>query len=108
MSAQEKTRWKKWAEALRQQMMTSLTPEVTKTVEDISSETASSKAASTLSSVRFWQSCRDGKSPNETLSTAGFEIDFDVEEKKVIEVTFRLNATWMSILNRVLERQLGR
>ena len=108
MSAQEKTRWKKWAEALRQQMMTSLTPEVTKTVEEISSETASSKAASTLQSARFWQSCQDGKSPNEVLTVAGFEIDFDAQDKKVAEVTFRLNSTWMLILNRVLERQPGR
>ena len=108
MSAQEKTRWKSWAEALRQEMMTGLTPEVTKSVDDIAAETESSKATSTLHSVRFWQSCKDGKSPNDVLVIAGFEIEFEPDEKKVHEVTLKLNATWMSIMNRVLERQGGR
>lgn len=105
MSAQEKTRWKAWAEALRQEMMTGLKPEVTKTVEEITAETETSKAESTLRSLRFWQACKDGKSPNDVLVTAGFVLEFEPEEKKVHEVTFKLNATWMSILNRVLERQ---
>ena len=108
MSAQEKTRWKSWAEALRQEMMTGLKPEVTKTVDEITAETASSKATSTLHSTRFWTSCKEGKSPNEVISAAGFEIEFEPEDKKVHEVTFKLNATWMSILNKVLERQAGR
>lgn len=86
-------------------MMTGLKPEVTKSVDEISEETESSKAESTLHSLRFWRSCQEGKSPNDVLTTAGFELEFEEDEKKVHEVTFKLNATWMSIMNRVLERQ---
>lgn len=106
MSVQEKTRWKNWADLLRQEMMTSLTPEVTKSVASITTETATTKAESTLRSVRFWKACQDGKSPNDTLSIAGFEIEFEPEDgKNVREVTLKLNQTWMTILQRVLDRK---
>jgi hypothetical protein len=106
MSVQEKTRWKKWADRLRQEMMTGLQPEVTKTVNDITSETATTKAVSTLHSTRFWKACQAGKSPNDVLSSAGFEIDFEQDdERKVHEVTLRLNRTWMGIMQRVLDRK---
>lgn len=106
MSVQEKTRWKNWADCLRQEMMTSLTAEVTKSLEAITSETATSKAESTLRSARFWKACQSGKSPNDFLATAGFEIDFQQDdERNVREVTLRLNQTWMTILNGVLDRK---
>jgi hypothetical protein len=106
MTVQEKTRWKNWADRLRQEMMTSLTPEVTKTVDAIFTETATTKAENTLRSVRFWKACQDGKSPNDFLATAGFEIEFlQDEEREVQEVTLRLNETWMTILNRVFDRK---
>lgn len=106
MSVQEKTRWKNWADGLRKDMMTGLTPEVTKSVADITSETSTTKAESTLRSVRFWKACQAGKSPNDVLSTAGFEIDFEPDDQRhVHEVTLRLNETWMSILQKVLDRK---
>ena len=90
---------------IRQEMMTSLTPEVTKSVEAITCETATTKAEGTLHSARFWRACQTGNSPNDALATAGFEIDFQQDEKKrVQEVTFRLNQTWMTILQQVLDR----
>lgn|SRR5690606_28156965 len=106
MSVQEKVRWKNWADRLRQEMMTGLEPEVTRTVQSIASETATTKAESTLHSVRFWKACQAGKSPNDALTTAGFEIDFQpTDERSVQQVTLRLNPTWMSILQRVLDRK---
>jgi hypothetical protein len=106
MTGQEKAKWKDWADSLRQDMMTSLTTEVTKSVEIITSETATSKADSTLRSVRFWRACQQGKSPNDALAKAGFEIEFEPNElRSVQEVTLRLNQTWMTILDRVLERK---
>jgi hypothetical protein len=106
MTVQEKAKWKDWADGLRQEMMTSLTTEVTKSVEVITSETATTKADSTLRSVRFWRACQQGKSPNDFLSKAGFEIEFQQDEQRVVqEVTLRLNQTWMTILDRVLERK---
>jgi len=106
MAIQEKSRWKKWAETLRQEMMTSLTSEVTKSVEDISSETATTKAQNTVRSERFWRACQAGSSPNDFLATAGFEIDFEADEdKNVREVTLKLNRTWMTILQGVLDRK---
>lgn len=108
MSVQEKTRWKSWADCLRQEMMTSLTAEVTKSVDTITTETATTKAESTLHSVRFWKACQAGKSPNDALSSAGFLIDFEQDDgRKVSEVTLRLNQTWMEILQRVLDRKKG-
>mgnify|MGYP001182270998 CR=1 FL=1 len=106
MTAQEKILWKNWATSLRQSMMTSLTSEVTKSVASIADETGTTKAESTLRGSRFWQACQNGKSPNETLSLAGFEIDFALDEKhKVHEITFRLNKTWQDILQGVLDRK---
>ena len=106
MTVQEKTRWKNWADELRQEMMTSLTAEVTKSVEAITSETATTKAESSLRSVRFWRACELGKSPNDFLAKAGFEIEFQPdEEQNVREVTLRLNKTWLTILRQVLERE---
>jgi hypothetical protein len=106
MSMQEKVRWKNWADQLRKEMMTSLTPEVTKTVQAITQETATTKAESTLKSVRFWKSCQAGKSPNDTLVIAGFIIEFQEEERVVNDVTLKLNPTWMAILQRVLDRKI--
>ena len=106
MTVQEKTRWKTWADELRQEMMTSLTEEVTKTVESISSETATTKTESSLRSVRFWRACQVGDSPNDVFAKAGFEIEFEQdEERNVQEVTLRLNPTWMKILHQVLDRK---
>ncbi|MDA1053876.1 MAG: hypothetical protein O3C40_25790 [Planctomycetota bacterium] len=106
MTVQEKTRWKTWADGLRQEMMTSLTEEVTKSVESITSETATTRAESSLRSVRFWRACQLGESPNDCLAKAGFEIEFQQdEESNVQDVTLRLNQTWMTILHRVLDRK---
>ena len=86
--------------------MTNLMAEVTKSVTVITSETATNKSESTLRSVRFWRACQSGKSPNDFLARAGFEIEFQQdEERNVQEVTLRLNQTWMSILDGVLERK---
>ncbi len=105
----EKKRWKTWADDLRQEMMTSLTPEITKSIEDITTETATTRSANTLRSERFWRACQSGESPNDVLATAGFEINFEQDdERKVQEVTLRLNQSWMSILQRVLDRQKSR
>jgi hypothetical protein len=106
MSIQEKVRWKNWADQLRKEMMTSLTPEVTKSVQIITQETATTKAESTLRSVRFWKACQAGKSPNDTLVMAGFVIEFEPDGSKVVsDVTLRLNNTWMSIMQRVIDRK---
>jgi hypothetical protein len=106
MTVQEKTRWKNWADSLRQEMMASLTPEVTKSVDAIVSETATSKAASTVRSARFWQACQAGGTPNDFLMKAGFEIEFQPDEDRCVkEVTLKLNQTWMTILQRVLDRK---
>lgn len=106
MAVTEKTRWKDWADSLRQEMMTNLTAEVTKSIDAIISETETTKAASTIRSVRFWKACQAGKSPNDALLTAGFEIDFESEDdRSVREVTLSLNPTWMAILQPVLDRQ---
>ena len=105
MAVSEKAGWKDWADCLCQEMMTSLTSQVTKSVEAITSETATTKAESTLRSTRFWRACQSGKSPNDVLATAGFEIEFEQDEEgNVREVTFRLNQSWMTILQRVLDR----
>ena len=102
----ENVRWKEWADNLRQEMMTGLTPQVSKTVDEIIAETQTTKSENTLRSERFWQSCQAGKSPNDVLTTAGFEIEFEPDEaRRVNEVTLQLNQSWNSILQRVLDRQ---
>jgi hypothetical protein len=106
MAVQEKTRWKDWADSLRQEMMGSLTSSVTKSVEEIAEEVATTKAENTWRSERFWRSCQNGTSPNDVLKTAGFELEFEPGENRCVEeVTLSLNSTWMAILQRVLDRQ---
>ena len=105
MTVAEKRKWKEWAEELRQQMMRSLTPEITKSVVEIRSEINSTKTEDTIKSAKFWNACQSGKGPNDHLAKAGFDIEFDCDEaKKVHVVTLRLNDKWMPILNSVIER----
>ncbi len=84
--------------------MTGLTPQVTKTVDEIISETETTKAESTVRSARFWEAC-SSPIPNDVLTRAGFDIKFEPDDRSVREVTLRLNESWMSILQRVLDRQ---
>lgn len=107
MAAQsEKARWKKWADSLRQEMMVALTPQVTKSVETIATETGSTKGKETLKSIAYWRSCQSGASANDSLSVAGFEIDFqEDQDRRVSEVTLKLNSTWLSIMQKVLDRR---
>ena len=106
MAAQEKVLWKNWADGLRQEMMSGLTAEVTKTVDAIAEETATTKAESTWRSARFWQACKSGKSPNDFIAKAGFEVEFEQNEARhVQEVTLRLNQTWMTILQGAIDRK---
>ena len=106
MTVAEKTRWKNWADGLRQEMMTSLTAEVTKSLEAITSETSTTKAESSLRSARSWRACQMGESPIDFLAKAGFEIEFQQDEQRSVrEVTLRLNQTWMAIHHQVLARR---
>ena len=101
----DKDRWKRWADSLRQTMMTNRVSQVSKSVESIAAETSTSKATSTLQRARFWRSCQAGDKSNDSLKVAGFEIEFQSDENdKVMEVTLKLNQTWMSILQGVLDR----
>lgn len=102
----EKQHWKDWADSLRKEMMTSFTAEVTKSTADIFTETGTTKAESTLRSVRFWTTCQTGNKPNDFLAKAGFDIEFEADKaRKVNEVTLKLNQTWMSILLRAQKQQ---
>lgn len=102
----DKLRWKEWADSLRQSMMSSLMSQVTKSVEDINKETETEKSLSVLQSRRFWNACRDAQGANDTISKAGFEINYEPNASgKVEAVTFRLNGTWQAILQRVVDRQ---
>ena len=106
MAVSDKTRWRKWADDLRQTMMSDLEPQVTKSVNEIANETGTDKTSSVLHSSRFWSSCQAGKAPNETLVKAGFEIEIEPNgENEIDTVTLRLNETWKGIMQRVLDRQ---
>ncbi len=102
----DKGRWKEWADCLRKEMMVGLTPEVTKSFEEIAEETGTTKAQKTLNSSAYWRSCQSGAAANDSLSTAGFDIEFQPDEdRRVTEVTLKLNATWLSILQKKLDRR---
>jgi hypothetical protein len=102
----DELRWKTWADDLRQSMMTSQVSEVTKSVSDISKETETERPAKVLSSQRFWNACRDGQESHKTIAKAGFDINYEPNAAGHVEaVTFRLNGTWLAILQRVLDRQ---
>jgi hypothetical protein len=89
-------------------MMQGLTPQVTKSVDEVSSEVGSDKPAAILHSQRFWSACQAGRSPHEALVKAGFEIEFQANSDREIEtVTFRLNETWTAIMQRAVERRGG-
>lgn len=106
MTVQDKKRWKEWADRLRQEMMSSRTTDVTKSIGSIVAATATTKGEKAVRSERFWLACQAGTSPNEVLAKAGFEIDFQADgDRRVEEVTLRLNQTWRNILQGVLDRQ---
>ena len=106
MKVQEKKRWKEWADALRQEMMRSLTTDVTKSVDAIIAATETTKDEKTVRSERFWRACQAGTSPNETLAKAGFEIEFEAADNRLVEkVTLRLNPTWRNILQGAKKRR---
>jgi len=108
MSVRDKARWKEWADGLRQAMMSELTPNVTKSVQDIINETGTDKSESVLGTTKFWQACQAATGTNDTLSKAGFEIEFEANaEGKVDTVTLRLNETWKAIMQRVLDRRVN-
>ena len=102
----DKTRWKNWADCLRQEMMVTLTPEVCKSIDAIVEETGTTKAQRTLRSVAFWRSCQSGASANNSLFVAGFDIEFQEDENRCVsEVTLKLNSTWRFIMQKVLDRK---
>lgn len=92
---------------MRQEMMGELTPQVTKSVDNIIQETRTDKSSSVLHSRRFWNACQAGKGANDALVKAGFEIEFEPNEENEIDtVTLRLNHTWKAIMQRVLDRRV--
>ena len=103
MAVQERVLWLRWAEELRKEMMTGKMPVVTRTVTSIAEETKTAKSTKVLSSARFWRDCQAGKGPQGCLVGAGFVVEF-AEGQAVENVTLRLNATWLAILQRVLDR----
>ena len=106
MTMHEKKRWKEWADCLRQEMMGSRTTDVTKSVDAIVTATTTTTAEKTVHSERFWLGFQAGTSPNEVLAKAGFEIEFETDDnRRVEEVTLRLNQTWRKILQGVIDRQ---
>lgn len=101
----DKARWKSWADALRQEMMVSLTPQVCKPIEAILEETGTTKTEKRLRSPAFWKACKAATTANDAIVVAGFEIDYNIEEDgTVCEVTLKLNATWHGIMQKVLDR----
>ncbi len=104
--SRDQKRWKEWADTLRQSMMAGRIGQITKSVDEISQETGTEKSATTLHSQKFWNACRDGEGSHGTLSKAGFQLSFAPNAAgKVDTVTFRLNESWLAILQRVLDRQ---
>lgn len=106
MAVQEKVLWLNWAENLRKEMMTGLTPHTTKLVSEIAEETKTTKSAKMVGSPRFWKDCQSGKGPQGCLVGAGFVVEFAPSEDQTIQqVTLRLNGTWLEIMQRVLDRR---
>ena len=86
--------------------MGDLSPQVTKSVDEIIEETGTDKSPTALHSRRFWNACQAGEGPNDTMVKAGFEVEFEPNEKNEIDtVTLQLNDTWKSIMQRVLDRR---
>ena len=106
MGVSDKSRWRTWADRLRQKMMTELTPEVTKSISTIIEETGTERPQAVLRGEKFWTSCQAGSASNDALVSAGFEIEYEPNEEGEIDaVTLRLNDTWTSIMQRVLDRR---
>ncbi|MCU0958963.1 MAG: hypothetical protein MUF48_02560 [Pirellulaceae bacterium] len=109
MAARDKTLWKEWAERLRQEMMTGLTPQVTKSVDAIGTEIGTEKSSTVLHSRRFWSACQSAQGANDVLVKAGFIVEFASNgESEVDMVTLRLNDTWQSIMQNVIDRRSAR
>ena len=91
--------WVEWAEKLRIHMMTVKLPEIVKSTSDIHSETKTHELFKRVQSQRFWNSWQRGDTDWDALKKAGFELDFVPNaDGKVEAVTFRLNETWLAIM----------
>jgi hypothetical protein len=91
--------WVEWAETLRVHMMTNKLAEVVKPTHDIHRETGTRESLRSLQSQDFWNSCQRGSTDGDLLTKAGFVLDFvPSEDGKVESVTFRLNETWLAIM----------
>lgn len=109
MAVRDKALWKEWAEKLRQEMMTEFTPQVTKSVDVISSEIGTEKSPAVLHSRRFWSACQSARGSNDVLVNAGFIIEFAPNDQSEVDtVTLRLNDTWQAIMQHALDRRAGR
>ena len=97
--------WIDWAEQLRIHMMTSKLPEIVKLTIDIHSETKTHDSLKRVQSQGFWNSCQRGDTDWDALKKAGFELDFVPNpDGKVEAVTFRLNETWLAIMQDTARR----
>ena len=70
-----------------------MTPQVTRSVDAITDETGTDKSPAVLRSRRFWDACRSGKIPHDTLTKAGFEVESGkkAHQKIMVPVLFGRN-----------------
>jgi hypothetical protein len=80
-------------------MMTNKVPELSKSAIEIHPEDGTHESLASMQSRGFWNSCQRGGTDWDALVKAGFELDFEPDENgKVQSVTFRLNDTWLGIM----------
>lgn len=93
--------WKNWAIGLRIRMMRQRVAEVTLPVDQIYEEVGSGGPPEDLRTYSYWNSCRWHGPYWETLFKREFEVEFELSPQgKVDEVTFPLDESWRSLMER--------
>ena len=86
--------WVEWPRDAAVHMMTNKLPEIVKPTHDIHCETGTHESLRSLQSQGFWNSCQRGVTDWDTLTKAGFVLDFvPTANGKVESVTFQLDET---------------
>jgi hypothetical protein len=93
--------WKEWTIDLRQHMIRNKLPEITKSTEEIRTETGTDETLKSLQSQSFWKAVRDQVKDWDTIPRNGLEVTSEPNAVGEVEfVTLWLNDTWKSVVSR--------
>lgn len=92
---------KEWADGIRKSLMVGAEPELTKSIDEIRSESGTSETQARLRKPGPWMFTGKVTPFMELIRGAGLEVSHQSNAEGLVDfVTFRLNETWLGIRQR--------